>query len=101
VPDKARQPSGRAALSTGGQKHLKIADAGLPGSEAGDEHGPGLSEVCRVCAIRRETTLEGRRIYLNPVSCGCRPSTFTSRAGRGRAQELCRRSGFDVTKKTG
>ena len=103
VPDKA-QPAERPVLPCrlAVQKHLKIADAGLPGSEAGDDHGPGLSEVCRVCAIRRETTLEGRRIYLNPVSLRVPPEHFHQpRWPSEEHKELVGEADFDVTKKTG
>ncbi|HYU29853.1 MAG TPA: patatin-like phospholipase family protein [Gemmatimonadales bacterium] len=103
VPDKAERderPVLPCRLAV--QKHLKIADAGLPGSEAGDDHGPGLSEVCRVCAIRREATLEGRRTYLNPGSLRVPPQHFHQPRWPSEEQkELVGEADFDVTKKTG
>jgi predicted acylesterase/phospholipase RssA len=80
-------------------KHLQVADPGLPGSAA--MSGPGLSEVCRVCATRRETTATGERRYENRVSLRVPPVDFQHPRWPSESHtELVGEEDFDYKKKT-
>ncbi len=103
VPDGA-EPDERPVLlcRAAVAKHLKLADPDLPGSGSGLEHGPGLSEVCSACAIRRGVTAEGKPDYKNKVSLRVPPERFRQpRWPSQDQQQLVDEDVFDLAKKTG
>ena len=87
-------------------KHLNVDKPDLPGSEANnkgstDEMGPGLSEVCGVCALKRGTDAHGEPTYDDKVSLRIPRSDFHQPRWPSETQTaLANEDDFDTEKRT-